>query len=153
VVARPDATDPFTPVRDPDYGFADIVEFCNLAEVTTSAAGTDTDTSRGDAASSTKTQKRTPKQDAQTLRGQVLEHVTAGKKVMRELRGIYVNHPRLLDGEDPDLWQEELKPAAEDTAWMINAVIRDLEIDQPDETFDDDDCDADPDQDEGEDYR
>jgi hypothetical protein len=148
VVARPGADDPFKPVYDPDYGFADIVELCKLAEVTTSTTN-GTSAASGNADPSTKAQPRTPKQEAETLRAQVHEHVTAGKKVMEELRSFYLKHPRLLDGEDPDLWRDELKPPADDTAWMINAIIRELEIDEPDNTFVDN-MEGDPDLDEGE---
>lgn len=148
VVARPNPDDPFQPVYDPDYGFGDIVEICKLAELTTSTT-TGTSPASSSANPSPNANPRTPKQEAETLRVQVHEHVTAGKKVLDELRAVYLKHPQLLDGEDPDLWRDELKPPADDTAWMISAIIKELEIDEPDDTFDDGE--ADPDREEGED--
>jgi hypothetical protein len=149
VVARPDTNDPFIPVYDPNYGFTDIVEFCKLGQATPSSTSTSAASGNGD--SSSKAKPRTPKQDAETLRTQALEHVTAGKKVIEELRSLHIRHPQLLNGEDPDLWRDEMKPPADDTVWMISAIIRDLKIDEPDDTFVDN---AEGDlEDEGEEYQ
>lgn len=132
IVAKPSDDDPYQPIYDPDYGFADIVKYCKLGEVSRTAAGSS-------AAGSPQPVPRTAKQVADDLRAQLQEQLTAVRKTARDLRGHFAKNRHLLAGEDADFWRDELEEPATKTAFFITSIVNDLEAEEDDDVFEDDD--------------